>query len=75
MQTTIKNDGQYPIKIMQRKDGGTPVNELNSFPDEYTEVFIQPGESLTVQGRFIAIEMEPNNLPHPSDSTMYIGGE
>jgi len=59
MQVTITNNGQYPIKVMQRNPGGEPVNEANSFPTEFTEVFIQPGESLVVEGWYKAVEMIP----------------
>lgn len=71
MKVTIQNDGTNPIKVMQRNPGGEAVNELNSTPNEFTEVFIQPGESLQVEGWYKAVEMTPTE-PFV-DPNMYSG--
>lgn len=72
MKVTIQNNGANPIKIMQRNPGGEAVNELNSTPSEFTEVFIQPGESLVVEGEYTAAEMTPT-APFV-DPNMYSAG-
>lgn len=72
MKVTLTNNGVNPIKIMQRNPGGEAVNELNSTPTEFTEVFIQPGESMEIDGWYKAIEMTPTT-PY-EDPNMYSAG-
>jgi hypothetical protein len=71
MKVTITNDGQYPVKVMQRVNFGHPVNEEHSESTEFSEVFIQPGDSLQVEGWYKAVEMDP--LVPTVDPAMYSG--
>jgi len=72
MKVTLTNDSSNPIKVMQRNPGGEGVSEANSASNEFTETFVQPGESLAVEGWYRAVEMIPG--APTVDPAQYIGG-
>jgi hypothetical protein len=61
IKVSLKNEGQYKIKVMQRgPEKGSP--ESSDYDNGITEVFVEPGDSITVEGKFWMVEYTPNDI-------------
>lgn len=74
MKLKFTNEGANPVKVLKRVPYGHGVDELHSESTEFEESFVQPGESVVLEGDFKLIEMTPTTPGQPGDAAMYVGG-
>ncbi len=58
MKLEIKNVGEFKVKVSQRgRETGTP--DTSDYDNGIVEKFVQPGETITVEGDFWSVEYTP----------------